>query len=295
MKVVVGMIVLNSEFFLSQAIESIYEFAYKICIAEGPVAWWKQQGVELGSVESHLILHDFPDPQNKISIHHGHYAEKTEQCQAWFEMVPTDTDYILCVDADEIHRPQDLEKLVVFLEKEKPTSVGFKSDTFYGGFERIMGGFERDHSFKRVLKYEPGCYYRTHRQPTLAINGVDIQGRDITGNQLYEATGITMWHGSYVSPKGVADKIRYYEGAVISPGKCIPNYVRDIYLQWLLFPHRRQQIESWNKGVHEFISAIRGDSYTEPFAGKHPDIIIRDMPELMRRLEKEKQWLISHY
>jgi hypothetical protein len=295
MKIAVGMIVLNSNFLLFQAIDSIYEFAHAICIAEGPVQWWVDHGVEMSDNDTIQTLHCYPDIANKIKIVHGQYKEKTEQCQAWFNLVPPDTDYILCVDADEIHSAQNLEKLIRFLEKEQPTSVGFKSDTFYGGFERIMGGFERDHSFKRVLKYQPGCYYRTHRQPTLATGDHDIAGKDITGNQFYEATGVTMWHGSYISPKGVAEKISYYEGAVISPGKCIPDYVSNIFLQWLIYPDRRPEIESWNKGVHEFVPEIRGESYTIPFTGKHPDIIIRDMPALQKQFENEVAWLLEHY
>src|SRR6185369_15552506 len=126
-------------------------------------------------------------------------------------------------DADEVHPPEKAETIIRFLEKEKPTSVGFLSDTFFGGFERVIGGFERAHTFKRILKYVPGCHYKTHRQPTLAVGDKDISGKDIGGKVLYDATAITMWHGSYVSPKEVHDKIPYYEAAVIAQGQCIPD------------------------------------------------------------------------
>lgn len=287
MKITVGIIVLNSDFFLKQAIESIYEVAHAICIAQGPVTWWKDQGVLCSAPETMEILHTFPDPDKKIKIFHATYKEKTEQCQAWFKMVPEDTDYILCIDADEIHTSENIEKLIMYLEKHKPDRVGFKSDTFFGGFDRIVGGFEREHSFIRVLRYIPGCEYRTHRQPTLSINGRDITSKDISGNVLYDYTGITMWHGSYVSPKGVQDKIRYYEGAVIKPGQCIPDYFNRLWLPWVMYPNVREELEKQYNGVHEFAPAMRGPTFTIPYPGSHPAIIRHYMPAFMEQFNKE--------
>lgn len=289
MKITVGMIVLNSDFFLRQAIEAVYDVAHHICIAEGPVSWWVQQGVTRSGPATMDILHSFPDPQNKIKIVHDTYKEKDEQCQAWFNLVPQDTDYILAVDADEIHSPENLERLIAFLNKEKPDSVGFVSDTFFGGFERVMGGFEREHSFKRVLRYLPGCTYLTHRQPTLAVNGRAIAGKDISGKALYEATGITMWHGSYVSPKGVRDKIRYYEGAVIPPGKCVPNYFTELWLPWVFEPNKRGILEKKYNGVHEFMPQARQGqaAFTMPYPGYHPAIVKQYMPEFIEKFNQE--------
>lgn len=296
MKLTFGIIVLNGGFFLRQVLESIYPFAHKICIAEGPVKWFVDQGVLQSTDDTLDIIKNFPDTENKIVLTSGTYIEKDDQCRAWFAHVPSDTDYVVCNDADEVHTPENLEKLIQFLEKEKPTSVGFKSDSFYGGFQHIIGGFERDHSFKRVLQYIPMCYYRTHRQPTLISNGKDIEGKDISGNQLCEATGITMPHFSYTSPLAVKRKIEYYEkGGVISAGNCIPNYFIDVFMKWVLFPDQRQTIEDTWLGVQEFLPIARGYQHTrtEPYYGILPDVIIRDMPELQARFHKELQECIN--
>lgn len=311
LKLTFGLITLNADFFLKQVLESIYPLAHKIIIADGAVTWWAKNGFPNGSADDTIkIIQEFPDPEKKILlVKGGPYIEKDDQCRAWFQHVPPDTDYVICNDADEVHSPENLEKLIRFLEKEQPTSVGFKSDSFFGGFERIIGGFERDHSFKRVLKYFQGCYYRTHRQPTLAfntlkqgdilppfqmqINGYDIEGKDITGNHLYEATGITMWHGSYVSPKGVFNKIRYYEGAVIEDGKCIPNYFKDVWLPWVISQTTKPQYLQWYdiekkwKGVQEFVPEARPECFTEPFRGIHPPAIVKAMPELVQKFNEE--------
>lgn len=290
MKLTFGIIVLNGDFLLKPLLESIYSYAHAICIAEGSVEWFYENGV-YGSTDNTLkIIREFPDPQNKITLVSSTYREKDEQCRAWFAHVPEDTDYIICNDADEIHSPENLELLIKYLEMEQPTSVGFKSDSFYGGFDRIIGGFEREHSFKRVLKYEKGSVYRTHRQPTLSLGGKDIDGKDISGNQLYEATGITMWHGSYVSPFGVFDKIKYYEAAVISEGNCIPDYFYEVFLPWVTFPERRIEIEDkWN-GVQEFMPHARGECKTIPYEGKHPAIIKRDLLMLRARVLQEVEF-----
>lgn len=288
LKITFGMIVLNGDFFLRQVLESIYPFAHRICIAEGPVKYWRDRGVMYSTDDTIQILREFPDPHNKIVVESRGYLEKDDQCRAWFDFVPPDSDYVFCVDSDEVHRQSDIEKLIKFLQVENPTSVGFKSDSFYGGFDRVIGGFERDHSFKRVLKYQRGCFYRTHRQPTLSTKLGDIKGKDITGNQLYEVTGITMPHYSYVSPKGVYEKISYYESAVISKGNCIPNYFQDVWLAWVRgSDEQKMEIEKRWKGVQEFIPSKRGEAYTIPFTGEHPDVIKRDMNELVAKFNRQ--------
>jgi glycosyltransferase involved in cell wall biosynthesis len=284
MKISAGMIVLNSDFVLRQTIESVLPFVDRLYVSEGPVAWWQSRGIMGSTDETMDILSSFGD---KVRVVRGTYAEKTEQCRAWFSMVPSDTDYVLCVDADEVHKPEHLESMIRFLEREQPKSMGFRSNTFFGGFDYVMGGFEADHDFVRVLKYEKGCEYLTHRAPTLSINGTPIQGRHVTGRQLFEATGHEMFHYSYVSPSMVHQKLQYYENAVISSGNCVPNYFDDIWLKWVIHPELREQIERDNKGVHEFIPSARGDAFTLKFNGHHPDVITRDMAYLQDKFKNQ--------
>lgn len=297
MKITFGIIVFNGDFFLREVLESIYPYAHAICIAQGPVRWFADNmGLQISNDDTVSIITNFPDPHNKIKVVHGIYAEKNEQCQAWFDLVPPDTDYVFCKDDDEIHSDEDMEKLIEFIEHEKPTSIGFKSNSFYGGFDYIIGGFERDHSFKRVLQYKPGCYYRTHRQPTLSMkynagddSSFDIIGKDVTGNELYEATGITMWHGSYVSPKRVFEKINYYEAKIISAGNCIPDYFNSVFLNWVLHPDQRKSIEDKWLGVHEFLPAARGNQETKTilFNKEHPGIIKDNIQKLKQRFNDQ--------
>jgi hypothetical protein len=292
LKLTFGIIVLNGDFFLKQVLESIYPHAYKICIAEGAVKYWQDQGINSSYDDTIEIIKSFPDPGNKIILHQGQYSEKDDQCRAWFQYVPTDTDYVFTCDSDEIHYENNYEKLIRFIEKESPTSVGFKSDSFFGGFDHIMGGFERDHSFKRLLKYLPGCSYFTHRSPTLAINGNPIQGKDISGNQLYQETGITFWHGSYNSPDGVFNKIRYYHDSV-GKGNIIDNYFETIWLPWVRGDQNtRNQIENEFNGIHEFKPSYRGECRTLPFTGQHPEVIQRDLKDLKAKFNEQLEFYL---
>ena len=287
MKITYGIIVLNGDFLLRQVLDSIYDSAHAICIAEGSVKYWREQGVINSTDETIRIIKEFPDKENKIRLVQGTWNEKTDQCQAWFNLVPEDTDYVWCVDSDEIHTAENIEKVKQYLNDKKPTSLGFQSDSFYGGFEYIIGGFEREHSFKRILQYKKYSTYLTHRQPTLALNGYPIKGNDILGSQLFKDTGVSMWHGSYISPKQVYEKIRYYENSVISKGNCIPNYFKDVYMNWVTHPDKRIEIEKkWN-GVQEFMPHARGACFTEKYKGKHPLVISVSMSELITKFENQ--------
>jgi len=282
-KITFSIIVFNGDFVLKQVLESIYPFAYKIVIAEGPVGFWVNKGHTTSADDTNKILDEFPDPEKKIEIIHGQFKEKTEMCQAWFKLVPKDTDYVWCVDGDEVYKQSDIKKVINLLEKEKPSTVGFQSNTFFGGFDHIMTGFERRHSFKRILKYVPGCEYVNHRPPTICVNGKEPKGAHIKGEELFKRTGVEMYHYSYLSPKMVHDKIKYYEQSVIKTGDCIPGYFKGVWLRWVCNPKERKQIEDTYNGVHEFRPQIRGAARTAPFTGSHPEVIQRDMKQLKEK------------
>ena len=66
MKITYGIIVLNGDFLLRQVLESIYDSAHAICIAEGSVSYWNNQGVKKSTDYTLKIIKEFPDKENKI-------------------------------------------------------------------------------------------------------------------------------------------------------------------------------------------------------------------------------------
>ncbi len=98
-KVVFCMIVFNSDFVLGEVLRSILPFAHKVIIVEGPVKYWQENTIQKD--ETRVILSIFKGHE-KIKVIDGQWKEKTEMCQAFMPHVPEDTDYIWCIDADEV-------------------------------------------------------------------------------------------------------------------------------------------------------------------------------------------------
>lgn len=297
MKIAFGMIVFEGDYVLKQCLEQVYPFASQILIAEGPVSYWQRQGRTTSTDETNKILDEFPDPENKIKIVHGQYGEKDEQCRAYMQYINDDIDYIWNLDSDEVYKTEDLKKMIDFLEAEQPTSVGIRSCSFYGGFDRYLTGFElnRD-NFLRVFKYTNGSTWLTHRPPTIKYpEGSNIVLKHIDSETLYNKTGIQMYHYSYVFPKQVDTKINYYKDSV-SKQNCIDNYFDEIYLPWVLADDAEKKfIEAKYLGVHEFKPHVRGECYTEKFGFGHPEAITNDMESLTNKFNKQLKEYESNF
>jgi len=96
-----------------------------------------------------------------------------------------------------------------------------------------------------------------------------------------------MYHYSYVFPKQVKNKIEYYK-AKVSRDKCIDGYFKKVYLPWVNSSEmQRYQIEKQYLGVHEFKQQFRGECFTAPFVGEHPEAIQKNLLSLTRRFNEE--------
>ena len=281
MKLAFGMIVFEGDYVLKQCLEQVYPFAHQILIAEGPVEYWQKKGKSTSEDNTNEILHNFPDPENKITIVHGQFSEKDDQCRAYMKYLKDDVDYIWNLDSDEVFKTDDIRNMVRFLNQYKPTSVGIQSCTFYGGFEHYLTGFElnRD-NFLRIFRVVPGCTWATHRPPTILYpDSLQITKSHVPSDWLYQNLRIQMYHYSYVFPRQVQTKISYYKEKV-SRENCIDNYYDDVYLPWIKGDNRDKQIiEQKYLGVHEFKPHVRGVCFTAQFDGTHPESIQRDMEE----------------
>ena len=290
-KVAFGMIVFEGDYVLKECLEQVYPYASQILIAEGPVKYWQEKGRSTSTDDTNDILNNFPDPENKITIVHGQYSEKDEQCNAYIEHMRPDIDYLWNLDSDEVYREEDIKKTIEFLEREAPTSIGVRSLSFYGGFENYLTGFElnRD-NFLRIFRVTEGSKWLTHRPPTIQYpEEHNIIKKHIDSNTFYRLTGVQMYHYSYVFPHQVKNKVEYYK-AKVSRHKCIGDYYNKIYLPWMKGEEfDRYQLEKEYQGVHEFKPEYRGPCYTEPFTGKHPKAIESNLEKLKNRIKKELQ------
>lgn len=287
MKIAFGMIVFEGDYVLRECLEQVYPFASQILIAEGPVSYWQSKGRTTSTDATNSILDNFPDPDNKIKIVHSRYEEKDDQCRAYMCHINDDIDYLWNLDSDEVYTTEDLTKMIKFLEEQKPTSVGVKSCTFYGGFDNTLSGFENNtDNFLRVFRYMPGSTWLTHRPPTMKYPQRVAQ-KHINSDELYRALGVQMYHYSYVFPQQVERKISYYKDR-ISKSNCIDNYFDNVYLPWVTGDETTKNlIQTTYRGVHEFVPRVRGDCFAEPFFGKHPESITNNFETLKRRFDAE--------
>jgi hypothetical protein len=289
MKIAFGMIVFEGDYVLKECLEQVYPFASQILISEGPVSYWQKQGRTTSLDDTNKIISEFPDPENKIKIVHGQFNEKDDQCRAYMEHINNDIDYIWNLDSDEVYKTEDLEKMIIFLKQERPTSVGIRSCSFYGGFEHYLTGFELNvDNFLRIFRYVKGSTWLTHRPPTIQYpRNINIIKKHIDSETLFDKTGVQMYHYSYVFPKQVNTKIGYYKDSV-SKQNCIDNYFNEIYLPWVNGDDKqKQEIEKIYYGVHEFKPIMRGACYTEKFIGSHPESIDKNIIKLKNKFNNQ--------
>ena len=278
LKIAIGMIVFEGDYVLKECLEQLYPHVEQILIAEGPVKYWQDQGRSTSTDNTNNILDNFPDPENKLKVVHGQFLEKDDQSNAYMNLINDDIDYLWMVDSDEVYTTDDIIRMKEFLEDEKPTSVGLKSLSFFGGFEHTLTGFElKKDNFIRVFKYYPGCTWITHRPPTIKYENP----KHISSEELYEKTGIQMFHYSYVFPDQVYKKTNYYKSW---NKRNIENHFEKIYLPWVRGDLKtKEDIEYKYRGVHEWDPEIRGDCYTTNFILCHPEAVEKNMDELLNK------------
>ena len=289
MKIAFGMIVFEGDYVLKECLEQVYPFASQILIAEGPVKYWQDRGKTTSEDKTNEILHSFLDPENKIKIVHGQFIEKDDQCNAYISHLNDDIDYLWNLDSDEVYKTEDLQKTIEFLNKEKPTSVGVRSKSFYGGFDHYLTGFELNtDNFLRIFRVVKGSKWLTHRPPTIEYpSNISVERKHVDSDTFYKLTGVEMYHYSYVFPKQVKNKIQYYK-AKVSLDKCIDDYYNKIYLPWVNSDeYKKYEIEKKYMGVHEFKPEYRGDCFTAEFEGQHPESIQNNLRNLKDKFFEE--------
>ena len=290
-KIAFGMIVFEGDYVLESCLESVYPYASQILISEGPVKFWQEQGRTTSTDKTNEILKNFPDPDNKITVVHGQFSEKDDQCNAYMAHINDDIDYVWNLDSDEVYKQSDIEKIISLLEKDQYSSVSVRSASFYGGFDRIMGEFEEmKDNFMRIFRVCPGATWLTHRPPTIKYpdSYEGPRNKHLDSEELYYRHGVQMYHYSYTFPLQVKNKIEYYK-AKVSRERCVDNYYETIYCPWVNGDlNKKFEVEVSNMGVHEFKKETRPQTcFTKKFLETHPKSIQKRMKTFQNRLKKE--------
>lgn len=259
-----GIIVLNGSPFVKYCLRSIYSYAYEIIVVEGGHEDAKNVCTPDGhSIDDTLeLLYEFKkkeDVDNKVTIitKNGFWKKRDEfgkdrtfQSQAYAERATG--DYLWQVDIDEFYCAEDIENILILLEKDPTiTVVSFNMLNFFGSPEYLINGwrFKKNYEVFRIFKWRKGFKYITHEPPTVIDEkGIDLRKYHwIRGKTLVKKWGIYMYHYGQLFPWQVWQKIRVYEKE--KPESCsgIVQWAEDSYFS-LKMPYsveRHYWFPSW--------------------------------------------------
>jgi hypothetical protein len=211
------------------------------------------------------------------------------------QFLKEDTEYVWNLDSDELFKPEDVETLIKAIFDNKYTSVGIRSCSFFGGFDRYVGGFEEEKDqFLRIFKVYPGSTWMSHRPPKIMHDasraGIMLDPKHLDSDTLYDQYGVKMFHYSYVFPRQVYSKQSYYK--TLAHGKFIDDYFNSVYVPWLRgTTEERLVVEQMFQGVHEYKPEYRRPTFTKPFNGVHPMVIQNVLPDLKEEIKRQ----FDHY
>lgn len=272
MKIAFGIIVCNGDDYLRECVLQVYDFADQIVIAEGATETWMSTFKWLtpeSKDKTNKILTELKraDKEDKISIIHGQWKDKTHQSNGYMGLIDDDTDYIWQLDSDEFYFLKDLEKVKNYLIKEKPTYVTVKQFHFFKNyFTRAVGqsrGWGWEIPQPRIQKFYPDCLYTEHRPPMIVSPITNIPNDRIKTQNLTQETGVVCFHYNYVTNKQVREKMAYY-AAEFPEAPRLQTWVKDVWERW----DTDKEFVERNYGTHP--TAWEG-SYTEPYKGNHPE------------------------
>jgi hypothetical protein len=278
------MIVFNGDYVLQENITSIYPFANKIIITEGPVSHYQKLGFTTSTDQTVEIIQSFPDPDKKITLIRGQWNEKDEMVKAQEQYYSG--EYVWHIDSDEIYKSEDMANIIDYLVKTNCHSMAFRLYSFYGGFGRYISGFEENFEVTRIQKRGR---WKTHRPPTMVMsNGKTC--KEISHINQFESEklfGARIYHYPYVFPSQAKVKIDYYKSW--GGSGIISNYWENIFVPWIRAQTEEEKlkIEAPYLGVQEWIPSRRGPAFTKAFNGRHPDCVENNLEKLNQRIQKE--------
>lgn len=284
-----GMIVFNGDYVLEENLKTIYPYAHEIVISEGPVKHYQKLGFTKSTDKTIEIIKNFPDPENKITLLHGPWNNKDEMCNAFLR--PMTGNYVWHIDSDEIYLPEDIEKVIKYLEKNPNCySMSFKLNSFYGGLDYKITGFEETFEVHRVKKIIPQkSKWKKHRPPTMIwpLTGKTCKEMGHIDHHTTDKWGIRIFHYSFVFPSQVKAKTKYYYDR--DPNGIVADYYNKLYIPWMNAKtyKEKHQIEKPTQGVHVWIPNRRGDCYTAPFKDTHPPFIEDSRIKIEKRIKDE--------
>ncbi len=275
----------NSAEFLEAALESVAPFG-PIVAAEGPDRHSIESGYGERTDATGRILARYCRAWVSDTWH-----DKDDMQAAVGRLTPPGTTHVWVVDADEVWPQETLAAVISVLDGYD--SASFQFNSFWCGFDHIMGGMEERYGVRRIQRWHDGATWKTHRPPTvLAPDGQPYHLKRHLSEDEADAHGWRCFHYSNCLPMQTLRKWKYYEAR--SPDAYIHDWFNRVYLPWAHgTPAERAAIETAYQGVHNWLPRVRlhnvGDatSYTRRYYGSHPAAIERRIDSYRARFEAE--------
>ena len=249
MKISFGIIVIDGMPFIRHQLTLIYPHAHEIFICEGgDDEWEKLHGYRRSMDETLEVIENFPDPEKKIHLIQEHWVDKNHMCHEYSARVTG--DIVWHMDVDEFIDPVHIPFLVALFEKyPEYDAMAPPQIVFWGDTRTIMGA---QNGGKEYVFEMPGIDRIYRHKKGLLIHHLPQRGYfDPVEEKIIPATlfpeewltrrGIYNFHFSYILPKAVRNKMKYYNERV--PGSVKPGWYQNVFLN---FKNKREEwIKSW--------------------------------------------------
>jgi hypothetical protein len=244
-KISYGIITIDGMPFIKHQLRLIYPHAHEIIICEGgDDTWEKLYGYRRSRDDTINVIKNFPDPENKITLVRKKWKDKNHMCHEYSRRITG--DIIWHVDVDEFVDPGRIPYLVSLFEKyPEYDCMAPRQVVFWGDTETVIGAqnggpgylFEMP-DIDRIYRFKKGLYI--HHLPQRGY--YDPESRTVISGKpfpddLFTRKGIYNYHFSYVLPKTVATKIRYYNKRL--PNCIKPGWYENIFMKF------RENREEW--------------------------------------------------
>ncbi|MCX6345969.1 MAG: tetratricopeptide repeat protein [Armatimonadetes bacterium] len=162
-----GIMVSNANEPIESALKSIYDIAHEIIVLEGPVG---DCASKTSGDKAIKMIQEFPDPDNKMSVVRGKWADKTEQSNAYMKMATG--DYVWEINPGETYNWEDLINLDEILADNQDCvdMVSFTAVPKLRAMTSDKLAQEKSEPRCRVFKREPDCYFSSMTPPRMVYS-----------------------------------------------------------------------------------------------------------------------------
>jgi glycosyltransferase involved in cell wall biosynthesis len=251
-------IALNEEEFIQASLRAVIRHpnVKRVAVVEGAVNLFAhastEKGLSLDNTKKKVFEVIQEENGDKIVYkRHGWASDKSELRNIGLAMIGNEVDYILVVDADEVWKQEDLDKLVKAMEENPRIGVFlFKFYHFWKKKNQITTGSMWDSSLFRCFKFDDKSYHwDRHELPVVNSGGRFIH--KVLGSIMLP--DVHVYHyGAMKSEKRILEKLEYYK-------KRDKNLeVKNTWSDW-----KKGQETQWT----------HGGGIVKKFIGKHPEEI----------------------